>query len=120
MHSGAQAMVRDVVRDTRDDAMELVCAFGERCRSWLQDVRRLDLVDVPVANGGYILPSRATGDPFRAHGLPAPRRDDDIRPSLDHGLRCNDSVAAEPRIAKLGKNRIAARDLDQFFNPPDA
>jgi hypothetical protein len=29
MRLGAQAMVRDVLRDTRDDAMELVDAFGE-------------------------------------------------------------------------------------------
>ena len=29
MHSGAQSMVGDVLRDTRDDAMELVDAFGE-------------------------------------------------------------------------------------------
>jgi hypothetical protein len=31
-------MVGDVLCDARDDAMHLVHAFGERRRSWLQDV----------------------------------------------------------------------------------
>ena len=75
---------------------------------------------MPVAHGWHILPSRSVGDPLRTHRFPAPRRDNHIGPSLDHGLGRNDSVATEPRIAKLGKDRITASDLDQFFNPPDA
>ena len=74
----------------------------------------------PSRTAGTSLPARAVGDPFRAHGLAAPRRDDDVRPSLDHGLDATMRSLAELRVAKLGKDRIAAGDLDQLLDPPDA
>jgi hypothetical protein len=100
--------------------VQLADAFGERCRARLQDVRRLDLVDVTVANRGHVGPSLALCDPLPADRLAAPRRDDHIRLTANNVLRTDDALLAEFGVAEFGEDRIAAGDLHELFDPANA
>ena len=55
-----------------DQDVQLTEAFGQRCRTWLQDVSGLDLVDVPTTNGGSLTPSFTIDDRRLLDRLPAP------------------------------------------------
>ena len=54
------------------------------------------------------------------HLLAAPRRHDDVRPSPQHFIVSNDSILRKPFVSQLGKNRLAASDFDQLFDPLDS
>src|SRR5688572_7175482 len=99
--------------------MQLVNAFGQRCRAGLQDIGRFDLVDVSVPDGRDLLPSLSARNLVDADSLAAPRGDDDVGSPIDHCFGGHDSVAAEPRVAKVGKNRIPTGNLDELLDPAD-
>src|SRR4030095_6480017 len=102
------------------DVVERTDAVGQRCWAGLEDQGRLDLVDMAGSNGGQQIPAGARGDLLSPDFLPAPRRDDDVRMPAHDFLRLDDAILRELRMTQLRKNRIAARDFDQFLNPLDA
>ncbi len=104
----------------RQDAVELPQPFGQRRRAWLQDVRRFDFVDLPLADGGHVVPPHPRRDSFLPHGLPAPGRDDDLRVAAYDFVRRDDAVPPEFRVSQLREDRGAPRDLDKLLDPPDA
>src|SRR5262249_55952945 len=104
----------------RDDFVELANTVRKRCRAGLEDEGRLDFVDMPGSDGGEHVPAGARCDLLLLHGLPAPRRDDDVRLPAHDFVGLNDPVPGELRMTQLRKDRIAPRDFDQFLDPLDA
>jgi len=100
--------------------VQLPDALGQRRWARLQDVSGLDLVDVAVANGRHITPPVALRDLLRLHRFATPRRDDHIRPTANHVFCTDDALFAEFGVAQLGEDRIAAGDVDEFFDPANA
>src|SRR5262245_4624914 len=78
-----------------DNRVQLPYAFGQRRGTGLQDVRRLDLVDLTSADRGHILPAGTLGDSLAAHRLPAPRCDDDLWIASNHLSGVDDAIFRE-------------------------
>jgi len=100
--------------------VDLPDALGQGSWTRLQNVGRFDLVDVPVADRRDVAPSIALRDLVVAYRFTAPRGNDDVRTTTNHLVSADNALLPELGVAKLGEDRIAAGDLDEFFDPANS
>ena len=101
------------------DRLQLLHPLGQRRRPRLEDVRGLDLVDLPVPHGRELVPSSAGRDLLAPDRLAAPRPDDDVRRCGNHLLAADDALLRQPPVSQFGKHRVAAGHLHQLVDPAD-
>ena len=121
LHTRASTDVNRVSRPTPDARVQLARAIGQRRGSGLQDDRRLDLVEMPVAHGGHVAPARARRHGLGPEFLAAPRTEDHLGRAARHFERIGDDAILAQRLARqLRKHIVAAGDADELRHPADA
>jgi len=96
-------------------------AVGQRGRARLQDVHRLDLVQLAVTHRSDAFPARPRADALGTKLLAAPGAEDDIgRATDDLGAVGDHASRRTGGAGALGKDILAARDRDQLAHPADA
>src|SRR5215213_5954015 len=100
--------------------MQLAQAFGECGWTGLKNVRRLDLINLIVTNGGNARPTLARTNQIFFDLPPAPRTDNHLRIAIKDDSGIDDSILRTLAFAQLRKDGIAAGDFDQFVNPANS
>src|SRR5580698_9494141 len=97
--------------------MNLANPFGQRRGAGLQNIRALDFVDVPIANGAGRVPAWTRADESLVDLHAAPGCKDHLRIELCHDSRIDHPVLRLATRRQLRKEDLSAGGLDQFLNP---
>src|ERR1043165_6775859 len=102
------------------NGVKLTQSFGQRGRTRLKNIGRLDLIHLIVTNGSNVRPSFTSANKVLFDLSPAPRADDHLWIAGNHIRGIHDSIFSTLLRAQLRKHGITAGDFDQLINPADA
>src|SRR5277367_2010581 len=112
---------RSAARPLLEYLVNRIEPVGKRRRARLQNERRLDFVQLPVADRRHRVPTGSGRHLIGTEALAAPRTEDDIRSAAHDfaGVR-EDAILAQRTQRALREYIVAAGDADQLADPTNS